>query len=436
MRTLLVGTLVLLVAPSVHASGYEQGKVCIGRGEWVTPQEARVKGFFEYHGRWFPEKMRKKLKKWEKKDLKHAHWLRARRYTTKHYRVITNVPRFICEFEIDPFLDDLYRAYTRVFKERFGVKSKAANKKLIHIHYGYEDYAEMNREGSQPQPRATPAFIIGGATLVTYFDETEPEMFYAAAFHEGAHQFVRANLPGAQLPLWIDEALATYFEGCSYSRSRREVTVSFLPPVRLVLAQHLLGQKRANGEAKWSLYDVLNARDDEFNARHYALSWSFTYFMTHAEDGRRRRIFTKFLHEMNRAGLKFTPQEIFTRVCKEDPYQLEPAWRDFVARLKAPEEASSPIVTRVYRNKAGLDLRKDDLIRSFDFHPITSVAQFARLWKTRPKDRDLRLVVVRRTPVEGVKEFTAKRLTIVIPAGATLGLETYASLPMETSLQD
>jgi hypothetical protein len=76
------------------------------------------------------------------------------------------------------------------------------------------------------------------------------------------------------------------------------------------------------------------------------------------------------------------------------------------------------------------------LIRSFDFHPITSVARFARLWKTRPKDRELRLVVVRRTPVEGVKQFTADQVTIVIPAGATLGLETYASLPMETSLRD
>jgi len=436
MRTLLAGALLALVAASAPASGYEQGKVCIEPGLRVTPDQARAKGYFEYHGRWFPEKMRKTLAKWEKKDAKHAHWLRARRYTTKHYRVITNVPRFICEFEIDPFLDDLYRAYTAVFKERFGVKSKAANKKLIHIHYGYEDYAEMNREGSQPQPRATPAFIVGGSTLVTYFDDAEPEQFYSSVFHEGAHQFVHANLPGAQFPLWIEEALATYFEGCSYSRSNRKVRVSFLPPVRLVLAQRLLREKRSNGEPKWGLYEVLNARDEEFSALHYALSWSFTYFMTHAESGRRRKTFTKFLHEMNRAGLKFTPQEIFARVCKEDPYRLEPEWRAFVAGLEAPEVPKSPIVTAVLRNRAGLDLKKGDRIRSFDFHPITGVGQFARLWKTRPGDREIRLVVVRHTPVQGVREFEAKLLTIVIPAGDSVGLEANASISRETGLEE
>ncbi len=421
---------------AAHASGDRAGKVHIGNGKWVTPEEAQKSGFFEYHRRWFPSKMKKTLARWEKKDRKHAHWRKARRISTKHYRVITNVPRFIIEYEIQPFLDDLYRKYTLVFKDKFGLKSKAANKKCIHIHYGYEDYAEMNREGGQPQPRETPGFIIGGSTLVTYYDETEPEMFYGAVFHEGAHQFVQAMLPGAVFPMWIDEALATYFEGCSYSLSRRAVTVDYLPPTRLALAKHLLREKKSNGKPAWDLYAVFHSPDHEFNARHYALSWSFTYFMTHGEDGRRRKVFMKFLREMNHAGQKYTAEENFTRICKVDPHDLEAEWRAFVLGLKARRNPESPILTRIGKNRAGLDLKKGDLVLRFDFQRMTSTEEFEKLWKARPRDRAARLEVVRRTPVAGVRRYEAKRVTVVVPPEAVIELAALASLPMDPNLED
>jgi hypothetical protein len=406
------------------------------KGEWATPEAARARGFFEYHRRWFPKRMRRVLERWEKEDEKHVEWADARRLTSRHYRLVTNVPRFIVETELQPFLDELYRTYTRVFKEKFGLRSKAANKKFIHIHRGFEDYATNNAFGGRPRSRSNPGFIMGGSVLVVYYDETEPEMFYSTVFHEGAHQFVHAMLPGAEFPKWIDEALATYFEGCSYSRTDRRITVNYLPPNRLKLAQHLLREKGPGGTPAWDLASVLTAPDRTFNARHYALAWSFAYFMTHADEGERRKRFVKFLKEMNGAGVKHTPQEIFARIVRVDPLELAQDWRRFVLGLRTDVELRSPILTRVKRNIAGVDLRRGDIIRTFNYHSVTGSKHFNELWKSRPRDRESRLVVVRREKVPGPMTYRARLLELTVPPDDSVDVISTASWPRDPNLTD
>jgi hypothetical protein len=84
--------------------------------------QARDRGFFQYRPRWFPVKMRATLKKWERQDRKHASWRRTRRITTRHYRIVTNVPRFIVETELKPFLDELF--FRAVQTERSALESQ------------------------------------------------------------------------------------------------------------------------------------------------------------------------------------------------------------------------------------------------------------------------------------------------------------------------
>jgi len=242
-------------------------------------------------------------------------------------------------------------------------------------------------------------------------------------------------LPGARFPKWINEALATYFEGCFYSRTARKVTVNYLPPDRLKLAQFLLGQKRS-GRPAYTLHDVLSVPDDEFNARYYALSWSFTYFMTHADGGSRRKRFLKFLREMNGAGVKHTPQEIFTRIVKVDPLALAAEWRRFVLALKTDVDPRSAILTRIRKNKAGLDLKKGDIIRSFNYRTVESSKHFNALWASRPRDRESRLVIVRRTPVPGPMQYRARLIELVVPPDNPVEAVSADSWPRDHSLTD
>jgi hypothetical protein len=142
MKSWAAGLLALLgLSAAVPAQNLDHpGRVHADGLGWVTPEEARQNGFFEYRFRWFPEKLRKKLEKWERLDPKHAAWKEAYKAKTKNYRITTNAPRFILESEIKPFLDELFQTYVRVFRDDFGLKGKAVNKKFIKIFYGYESY--------------------------------------------------------------------------------------------------------------------------------------------------------------------------------------------------------------------------------------------------------------------------------------------------------
>ncbi len=410
------------------------GDVFVPKRGWVTPDVARAAGYIEYRGRWFPKAMKRKLARWARDEAKGSGWAYARRLDTKHYRVLTDMPRYLFEADIRPFLDELYRAYTRVFKSDFGVKSKAANKKFINLHFGYESYARANAVGGEPRPRTNPGFIIGGSKLVLYYDLAEPDQFYGAMFHEGAHQFVAAMLPGARFPLWINEALATYFEGCTYSRTTREVAVDYLPPPRLRLAKHLLRQRR-DGVPKYTLYDVLTCPDENFGAEFYALSWSFTYFMTHGADGKRRKRYMKFLREMNGAGVKRTPEEIFARTVKEEPLALAEEWRAFVHALKSERDPNWPIVGRV-KAPAGLelDIRRGDYVHAIGGVLVESEKELAALMKRRPTDRPIVVELIRRERVGGPAVFDGSLVTVTIPAGADVRIEPRGIYPRRANL--
>src|SRR5688572_11057348 len=174
------------------------GLVHVGKGEWVTPEQAFAKGYIRYRDQWFPKSVEKDLRKWEKEDAKGLDWKDRYKTKSEYYRIETNVPRYRVELEIKPFLDALFETYLKVFEEDFGLSGKAVKNKDIRIYSGFHDYTvnEPEQDGS-PRPRSNPAFIMSGSLLVVYYEETDPGEFYWVCFHEGAHQFFLSLLPGA-----------------------------------------------------------------------------------------------------------------------------------------------------------------------------------------------------------------------------------------------
>src|SRR5262245_54192711 len=163
---------VLALAPAQNRD--HPGQVHLGDGEWGTPDQARERGLIPYADRWVPKALEKDLRKWEREDGKGLDWEDAYDTKSKYYRIKTNVPRWRVELEIKPFLDALFETYKRVFAEDFGLSGKAAGNKDIRIHNGFNDYSVNEADGDRPRPRTNPGFIIGGATLVVYYDETDP----------------------------------------------------------------------------------------------------------------------------------------------------------------------------------------------------------------------------------------------------------------------
>ena len=116
------------------------------------------------------DQLKPRLAQWARMDKRVKSWKDAYKEKSKHYRIHTDVPRFILELEIKPFLDALYQTYVDVFKQDFGLSGRGANKRLIRIFYGFENYAH-NAEPGEVQDRGTPAFILGVDELLVYYDE-------------------------------------------------------------------------------------------------------------------------------------------------------------------------------------------------------------------------------------------------------------------------
>jgi len=419
----------LLCAPPQNRN--HPGLVHLGKDEWGTPAQAKERGMILHHDQWLPKELEKDLRKWEKEDTKDG-LDREHMYKTKskYYRIETNVPRWRIELEIKPFLDELFETHKKVMAEDFGLSGKAAGNKDIRIYNGFNDYSLGEPEDGQPRPRTNPGFIVGGSVLVVYYDETDPGTFYMTCFHEGAHQFFLSLLPGASPPHWLNEALATYFEGCTYSRATKTITPGFVPTERLTQAQAILKQN-PNPDASKLFLDVPKER---FQGLEYSIAWSFTYYLIHRPGEKSREHFASFVRELNGSGAKPTA-EVFAKATKEDFAALIPGWKDFVLALQPPSEISW-LALNVSKAKPDEDLRSKDLAWSFDGVDVFSVKQYLELWKDRPKDRPYDVVVVRCEPDYSSPQSTRRFVRVTIQPGSEIQILPMAEFPRQDGLSD
>ncbi|MEQ1891243.1 MAG: DUF1570 domain-containing protein [Planctomycetota bacterium] len=424
----------LLLAFALAAAPQNQnhpGLVHLGKGEWGTVAQALERGMILHHDQWFPKELEKDLRKWEKEDAKKGlDWKERYQTKSKYYRIETNVPRWRVELEIKPFLDELFETHRRVMAEDFGISGKAAGNKDIRIYDGFNAYSVNEGDENGPRPRTNPGFIINGSELVLYYDETDPGAFYLTCFHEGAHQFFLSLLPGATPPHWLTEALATYFEGCTYSRATRTITPGFVPSERLQQAQSIL-KKDKNPSASALFLDVPK---EKFRGLEYSLAWSFTHYLIHRPGEKSRQRFASFVRELNGSGVK-PAAEVFAKATKEDFEALIPGWREHVLALTPPPSIDW-LVLNVTKAAPEEDLRSEDLLWSFDGVEVFGHKQFQTLWQARPKDRAYEVVVVRCEPDMSSPQSTRRFVRVTIQPGSTLTLVPQGEFPRHGALSD
>lgn len=401
------------------------GLVHIDKGVWVTPAEAQAKGFVRYRERWVPEKLQKNLRTWEAQDAKDVAKGVPYKVRSKHYRITTDVPRYVVHLDIVPFLDELFPVYTKYFREDFGLRGKGADSHFLKIYGSFERFHEVEKAD-----RSAPAYIAGDE-LVTFYEETDPGEFYNSIFHEGAHQFFAALLPGAELPIWLDEALATYFEGFTYSRARGEIVPNPVSRERLECAQELLREAQAMSQSLRPEDLFMSYEGDAFTAEHYSLAWSFVHYLIHREGGKHRQDFGKFLAEMNGSGTK-PVAEVFEIATKKKLADVVSGWAAHVLAL--PLDTPVEWVFASFAGGGELGAENGDVVWSLDDIEIHGGEQLEKLWSARPKDRDCKLRLVRRSG-EGV-DYTTRFVEVTVPAGSALELEVSATLTRTSNLVD
>ncbi|MEO0481016.1 MAG: DUF1570 domain-containing protein [Planctomycetota bacterium] len=401
----------------------------VKKREWIDRNEATECEMFWYVDRWLPKTFEKKAKGWARFDERVNGWADAYEEKVGAYRVETDLPRHIFELDIRPFLLACFDTYVDTFRRTFGLRGAAVKNKGLKLYRNFDEYSRFNNN----RPRSNPAFIVGGQTLFCYYDETDPDQFYGSFFHEGAHQFVKGLLPGVDFPIWLDEGLATFYEGCKYSRSSRQVQVGVASAERLTFAKRSLQQfvEGKDEDGNWIVRELSSGKSlarflfmdvprGRFSAREYALAWSFIHFLVHREDGRYRATFGRFLRESNGAGIK-TLDEVWDEVCRTPLRDLEAGWVEYVMDME-PEHTSS-WATLSGPGLRELQLERGLIIYSVDGVPVWDGKHFRQLWRGRDKSREIELVCVREN---GVDQRQFVRATI--PANADPRIDATGSI--------
>ncbi len=146
--------------------------------------------------------------------------------------------------------------------------------------------------------------------------------------HEGFHQFAHSVI-GGNIPPWVDEGLAEYFGDALFTGDG--YVTGGIPPMRLAYLRHLMKEEQLVPARRlltlereiWNTHVTSGSNQAGPN---YQQAWSMVYFLAHAENGRYREAFDRFIREVS-TGQQW--DTVWMRVFGGDPADFEQRWREY-----------------------------------------------------------------------------------------------------------
>ncbi|MEM8783159.1 MAG: DUF1570 domain-containing protein [Planctomycetota bacterium] len=254
-------------------------------------------------------------------------------FASHHYHIHTDLGRE----ETVPFgrhMDAVYEAYLRRFAAFTPKQKQMMPLYLFRTESEYQAF--LTDMGIEARHSGGMFFVNHrGRGLATFVEGQSLSETYGVLQHEGFHQFAWKYL-GGDLPTWVNEGLAQYFEDAPLVNGRLVVGATDrarLARVRAALdaGETLpLGTLFSLGEGAWG--DAVH-HDENHSGLLYAQSWSVVYFLIHGEDGRYRSAFQAFLRRVN----KGVPGErAFAEAFGRNPREMQRRWAAYVRGFEVP----------------------------------------------------------------------------------------------------
>ncbi len=255
-------------------------------------------------------------------------------FASDHYHIHTNLTKA----ETVPYgrhLDAVFKEYRRRFSGFIGREAGPMPVYLFRTQAEYLDF--LGSLGIKARHSGGMFFVTHRARgLATYVDEQRTSETYAVLQHEGFHQFAWTHL-GPELPTWVNEGLAQYFEDAPLVNGRLIVGTTDGGRLARVRAALNTGQALPLGtlfnmsERQWG--HALH-HDAGHSGLVYSQAWSVVYFLIHGEDGRYRAAFNRYLREIN-AG---RPEAVAYRAAfgTSDPSVMQRRWAAYVRGMETP----------------------------------------------------------------------------------------------------
>ncbi|MEW6745243.1 MAG: tetratricopeptide repeat protein [Planctomycetota bacterium] len=315
-----------------------------------------------------------------RRDRAHRDWAKAYSQRTPNYVIKTNIGFDVFQKAVGA-MEVMNGFYRRVFR----YKEKGGGTPILQIYLlGSRAEYEGYRPGVGPGVRGH----YNSTEVVTYDPRTdggELDQLWQTLFHEASHQFTDlvTNVPPST---WLNEGLATYFEGARF-REDGSVETNGIPRHRfgpLMLAWS--DEAAKHGLTSIPLRRLIAASKEEYDANYYNHGWGLIYYLRNWENDAAENIYHNALDECLKSykkGGKHDPVERFEKYFiagVERPEiktieDLERDWREWLTRLleeyrKGPL-AAAEIAARgdFYRTKGKLEKARAAYERVLEFLP-------------------------------------------------------------------
>lgn len=180
--------------------------------------------------------------------------------------------------------------------------------------------------------------VYTGDRLMAIAGRFAPSEIWKTVQHEGWHQFAHAVI-GGDIPVWVDEGLAEYFEEAIFTGD------GF---VAGVIPQHRLERLRAQikGNRLKTLPEMMvlerMAWNHNLSPANYNQAWSMVHFLAHANGGKYQPRFDGFLRDVSLKGLSW--ERAWLGNFDADTTAFERAWRIYWEEM--PDHPTSRLYAR------------------------------------------------------------------------------------------
>lgn len=318
-------------------------------------------------------------------DREHAAWEQAYVDESDNYRYRTNAGYLVLK-TARIAMEQMNGFYRRFF--HFMEDGGNTPKIEIRIFKSRDEYLKL---GAGPPVEWSAGHFIGSA-VETYAGgvsgkESVRDM-YGTLFHEAAHQFV--SLTGPMVPGWLNEAYASFFEGCVIL-SNGTVKWNRVPPGRLFpLAARMekgwmektdeaipVGNGQFQDPERAPPFAMVVAGGYQWGPPWYAPTWGVVYFLYNYRNAEGRLVYRDALHayyqSFKRGASKDAVASFEAIVLTNSPLspaktlaELDPIWREWILRLRDVETGKIDVGSELLAwAKAAVERREPALAIEF-----------------------------------------------------------------------
>jgi len=256
------------------------------------------------------------------------------------YEVVSNLDRRDAR-AIAHHMDLVFREYERRLSS-FGTRN--AKRIRLYLLKSYDDYlAHIATQGIDGSNSGGMFYVRGSeAGLITFEEGQSRRRMLGVLQHEGFHQFAFIRI-SADLPPWVNEGLAEYFEQAVLVRTQFRIGQAARTKIERL-------QTALEDENTFEFEHMLSMTSREWASRvsggdpkaitMYDQAWSMVHFLIHARDGSYAGMFEDYLKALAQ-GLE--PPRAFEQAFNTDDIDsFQTAWAQYVDALE-PDPLSTVI---------------------------------------------------------------------------------------------